>query len=215
MAANGILFTDYAKHQKPKRLYLDSSFVIALLVYELNKANPTANVLKQRHLDSFTFYQDLLSDGVDLSGSILTYSEVLHNYCFSYPGGMYDLSKSYYASVGATGAVSSQDKFKMFLKRDPVACDAAWQTIAYRVAATEQFFADHKITLRSPLPSPQLTNVTKDVLGYASVLKDAFVALEAADSVHLSLASYLDSDAVATLDLGFLTADPFTVYYTN
>jgi len=213
MAATGILFADYAKHPKPTRLYLDSSFVTTLLFYELNKTNPA--ILKPKHHDSFAFYQTLLSDGVDLAGSILTYTEVLHHYCFYYPGGMYELAKKYFVTTGTIGGSTAHDKYKTFLKKDPVACDAAWQTIAYRVAATEQFFSNHKIVLRSPLPSPFLTNVTKDVLNYASILKDAFVALEASDCVHLSLAHYLDSDAVATLDLGFLTADSFKVYYTN
>jgi len=213
MAATGIPFADYANHPKPKRLYLDSSFVIALLFYELNKAN--LPVLRPKHSASFNFYQAVLSDGIELTGSILTYSEVLHHYCFVYPGGMFDLAKNYCATAAVSGANTPQEKFKMFLKRDQPACDAAWQTIAYRVAAIEHFFSTHNIVLRSPLPSPLLTNVTKDVLNYASILKDAFVAIEATDSVHLSLASYLDSDAVVTLDLGFLTADPFKIYYTS
>jgi hypothetical protein len=210
MAATGILFADYSKHPKPKRLYLDSSFAILLLHYELNKTSPAA--LRPKHQQAFNFHQALTADGVDLVGSVLTYHEVLHFYTFKYTGGMYDLAKAYLVSVGSS-LNSPQENFKLFNKRAPAACAAAWQTIAHRVGATEYFFDQHGIKLRSPLPSPKLTNITQDVINYASILKDAFVALEAADSVHLSMSHYLDSDAVATSDLGFLTADPFKIYY--
>jgi predicted nucleic acid-binding protein len=211
MAAQGILFADYANHPKPRRLYLDSSFAIALLFYELNH---TGSAIEPRHVESYKFFQALDADGIDLTGSVLTYSELLHYYCFVYPGGMYDLAKQYCKTNGVTGATSRQERYKIFV-RDYAACNAAWQGISHRVGATEHFLQTHKILLRAPLPSPLLSNITKDVVNYASILKDAFAAIEATDSLHLSIAQYLDSDAVATLDAGFLTVDSFKVYYTN
>lgn len=211
MAAKSVLFADYAKHPKPKRLYVDSSFVSRLLYHELNSTNPVA--LRPTDIKSFGFYQQLVADGVDIVGSSFTYVEVLHYYCFHYSGGMYELSKSYLAAKGLPSE-SPQKNFKTFFSRYPADCEAAWKTILYRVGATEFFFESHGIRLLSPLPSPKLTNVTRDVISYASILKDAFVGIEATDAMHLALAHYLDSDAVVSLDRGFLTADTFTVYYT-
>lgn len=213
MAAQKILFADYAKNPKPKRLYLDSSFAIAVLFYELNKTNTTPGVLKPSHLESYRFYQALIADGVDLTGSVLTYSELLQYYCYMYPGGMFDLAKQYCKTTGVQ-ASNRQERYKIFV-RDAAACGVAWKKIAYRVEATEHFLQTHNILLRYPLPSPKLTNRTKDIVSYASILKDAYFAIESSDSLHLSLAHHLDSDAVATLDSGFLTADPFTIYFTN
>jgi len=213
MAAQTILFADYGKHAKPKRLYLDSSFAVAILVYELNKTTTTPGILQPSHLASYQFYQALIADGVDLTGSVLTYTELLQYYCYIYPGGMFDLAKQYCKTTGAKGA-NRQERYKIFA-RDTAACDAAWRKIAYRVAATEHFFATHNILLRYPLPSPLLTNHTKNIVEYASILKDAYFAIEASDSLHLSLAHYLDSDAIVTLDSGFLTADSFKIYFTN
>ena len=210
MGAQGILFSDYASHPRPKRLYVDSSFAIAVLFYELNR---TTTASLPRHSESYNFYQALAADRVDLTGSILTYSELLQYYCFVYPGGMYDLAKDYCRTHGAS-ARTLQEKYKI-LTRDAPACDAAWQSISHRVGATEHFIDIHKIIIRSPLPSPMLTNITRDIVNYASILKDAYSAIEATDSLHLSIAQYLDSDAVATLDAGFLTVDSFKVYYTT
>jgi hypothetical protein len=210
MAATGILFADYAKHSKPKRLYLDSSFAILLLYYELNQSNPS--VLRPKHTEAYKFYQALAADRVDLVGSVVTYGEVLHYYTFRYTGGMYDLAKAHLASL-SVNQTNGTDSYKLFNRKYPAACSLAWKTISHRVGAVEYFFDQHKIGLRSPFPSPQLTNITRDVVNYASILKDAYVAIESMDSIHLSMSHYLDSDAVATSDLGFLTADPFKVYY--
>lgn len=213
MPANKILFADYARNSKPKRVYSDSSFAIDLLHYEINHTNPAAVTVRQ--LASFKFYQQLMQDGVEIVGSVFTFTEALHYYTFIYPKrGMYVLSEKFLAAQPAAARLKlvRQKAFKHFLNNYPVECDKAWRTISYRVGATEEFFKDYKIRLIHPLPSPGLSNITKDVLAFAAILKDYFVAVEATDSLHLSISTYLDCDAVISLDGGLCTVDNFTVY---
>ncbi|HYL85422.1 MAG TPA: hypothetical protein VE263_14385 [Candidatus Angelobacter sp.] len=213
MPANKILFADYQNFPKPKLVYLDANFAVDLLYYEINHAtNPSA--LRQRELDCFAFYQQLKQDGVGLVGSVFTFSETLQLYAFSYPNGMYHLTDQFLTArgLGHIMAKPRHERFKFFLKNFPADCEAAWRSISYRVGATEEFFDNYGIRLIHPLPSPQLTNITKNVVNFASVLMDFFVAIEATDSLHLSLATYLRTDAVVSLDSGFCTVDNFTVY---
>ena len=63
-----------------------------------------------------------------------------------------------------------------------------------------------------PLPSPQLTNVTRNVINFASVLKDFYVSLESNDALHFSIATYLNAEAIVSLDDGSCAADHFTIY---
>jgi hypothetical protein len=212
MPAHKIRFVDYKKHPTPRRVYLDSNFALHLLYYDINKANPT--VLDQTDIDCFNFHQQLLSDGVELVGSVYTFSEVLQVYTFTYDGGMYDLTDQFLNTHGHAAILSKpkHNRFKYFLKHYPTDCENGWKTISYRVAATEDLFDQYKMKLIHPLPSPQLTNVSRDVISFASILKDFFVGLEANDALHLSIATYLNSDAVVSLDAGMLAVDNFTIY---
>jgi hypothetical protein len=212
MPATKILFADYQKFPKPQLVYLDSNFTCSLLYYEINHVNPPA--LTARETDCFNFYQQLTKDGVGLTGSVFTFAETLQFYSFSYPNGMYDLTNQFLTTHGLGHILRKprHDRFKYFLKNHPSDCEGAWKSISYRVGATEEFFDNYKIKLIHPLPSPQLTNITRNVISFAAVLKDFFVAIEATDSLHLSIASYLNADAVVSLDSGFYTVDNFTIY---
>ena len=211
MAAQAIQFANYATFPKPHRVYADSNFAFNLLCYELNHTKK--QVLRPIDTDCYNFYQTLMNDGVELVGSVYTFSEVLHVYCFSYPRGMYELSVAFLQQKGLRVPPSKSQAFKCLLRSFPQDCEAAWQSISHRVAATEEFFDRYQFRLLSPLPSPKLTNITRNVLNFASILKDFFVAIEATDALHLSIAAYLNSDAVISLDRGFLTVDGFTVYH--
>jgi len=211
MGATAIQFSKYPAFPKPKRVYSDTNFAFNLLCYEINQANK--NVIRPIDAQCKSFHQTLLRDGVELVGSVYTFSELLHVYCFSYPRGMYDLSEAFLRQKGVPVPPSKSQAFKAFWKNFPQDCEAAWQSITHRVAATEEFFERYGFKLLSPLPSPRLTNITRNVLNFAAILKDAFVAIEASDAVHLSIAAYLDCDAVISLDKGFLTVDGFTVYH--
>ena len=98
MAAKSILFSDYGKHGKPKRCYLDSSFVIHLLQFGLTTGTPAA-----RDAACDIFHGQLVADGVQLVASAFTYAELLHIYCFKYPGGMYDEARSFLKKPGLSG----------------------------------------------------------------------------------------------------------------
>jgi hypothetical protein len=146
-------------------------------------------------------------------GSVYTFSELLHTYCFLYPRGMYDVSVSFLQQRNMLGSMTKNEAFKLFLRNFPSECELAWKSINYRVGATEEFLDLYRIKLLYPLPSPLLTNITRSVVNFASVLKDFYVAIEASDALHLSIASYLNSDAVVSLDSGFLAVDGITVYH--
>jgi hypothetical protein len=214
MAATKILFADYQSFPKPKRVYLDSNFAIRLLFYEINLGKPHALSKEPEAGDCFKFYQQVSGDGVEMVGSVFTFSETLHYYAFHYPDGMYDRSKKYLLAHGVPAAAhqSPQKNFKHFLKFYPADCDAAWKTIRYRVEATEKFFSKYGIKLLHPLPSPQLSNITGDVVRLATLLMDFFVGIESNDAFHLAIADYLDSDAVISLDVAFCGVDSYTVY---
>jgi hypothetical protein len=212
MPARKILFADYKSHPQPTRVYLDSNFACRLLYFEINKARPTS--LKHTDVACSGFHKQLVSDGIELVGSMYTFSETLQFYCFSYPNGMYGLTDAFLTSHGLAFIMNKprHERFKYFLKNYPTDCEAAWQSISYRVAATEEFFDQYKIKLLHPLPSPRLTNVTRSVVNFASILMDFFVAIEATDAMHLSIATYLNADAIVSLDSGFCTVDNFTIY---
>jgi predicted nucleic acid-binding protein len=146
--------------------------------------------------------------------SIYTFSETLQVYTFVYQGGMYDLTDGFLRARVTPDVMKKprHERFKHFLKFYPVECEAAWQTICYRVSATEEVFDQYQIKLIHPLPSPQLTNVSRQVINFASILKDFFVGLEANDAIHLSLANHLNAEAVVSLDSSMCSVDSFTIY---
>jgi hypothetical protein len=204
MAANGIPFSDYGKHAKPKRCYLDSSFVIHLLQFGL-----TTGVPAPRDAACDKFHGQLVADGVQLVSSLFTFSELLHIYCFKYPGGMYDEARTFLGKAGLSG----ESAVKEFFRKHPTDCEAAWKKISYRVQASEYIFDQRKIGIVYPIGSPPMLDKTRDIVFYASILKDAFVGVGVVDAVHLSIASHLGADAVVSMDKGFLTVDGFTVYF--
>jgi hypothetical protein len=204
MAANSIPFSDYGKHSKPKRCYLDSSFVIHLLQFGL-----TTGVPDPRDAACDKFHGQLITDGVQLVASLFTFSELLHIYCFKYRGGMYDEAKKFLGKPAASG----DSAVKEFSRKYPADCEAAWKKISYRLQASEYVFDQRKIGIVYPIGSPPMLDKTRDIVFYASILKDAFVGVGVTDAVHLSIASHLGADAVVSMDRGFLTVDGFTVYF--
>jgi hypothetical protein len=204
MAAKNIPFSDYGKHAKPKRCYLDSSFVIHLLQFGLTTGTPA-----KQDAACDRFHGQLLADGVQLVASLFTYSELLHMYCFKYRGGMWDEAKAFLAKPSLSG----DSAMKEFFRRHPSDCEAAWKKVSYRVQASEYLFDQRKIAIVYPIGSPPNLDRTRDVMFYSTVLKDAFVGIGATDAVHLSIANHLGADAVVSMDKGFLTVDGFTVYF--
>jgi hypothetical protein len=206
MAANGIAFSDYSKHPKPRRCYIDSSFVVHLLNFSLTKAGATPTP-KDASCDAF--HKQLLFDGVELVASVITYAELVNFYCFKYPGGMYDVARNFLKNP----ALSGEKALKDFFKQSRSGCEAAWAKINYRVQAAEYLFSNRQIRLAYPLGTfPQLDR-TMDIVMYATILQDAFVGIGSSDSAHLSIASSLNADAVVSMDKGFLTVDGFTIYF--
>lgn len=212
MPALGIPFNDYPNYPKPKRVYCDSNFAVKLLNCELFALKP--HLLKPVDRACMSFHQQLEGDGVELVGSLFTYSEVLHVYCFNFPKGMYDASEKFLRAKGVTVPPTPQGRYKEVVGKYKSDADILWNAISYRVEATEELFAKYGIRLLAPLPSPGLTNITKNVADFASVVKHEFSAIEATDAVHVSLASYLAADAIVSLDQGMLDVDGITVYWT-
>lgn len=212
MPAISILFRDYANYPKPKRVYCDSNFAIKLLNYELLSLKPA--LLKPVDRACHSFHQQLKNDGIEIVGSLFTYSEVLHTYCFQFPKGMYDAAETFLHTKGGHIPPTPQKCFKEILRRHRSDADRLWKALSYRVEATEELFVKYGIRLLAPLPSPGLTNITKNVADFASILKYEFSTIEASDAVHISLASYLAADAIVSLDQGMLAVDGITVYWT-
>jgi hypothetical protein len=212
MPATGILFRDYAKHPIPKRVYCDSNFALKLLNYALLHPNPA--LIQPIDTACFNFYQQLKTDKVELIASLLTFSEVMHVYCFQYPKGMYERSKAFLQTKVSGVPSSPHECFKRLVKRYRPDADTIWNSLTYRVEAVDDLFSRYGIRILSPLPSPGLTNVTKNVADFAAVIKFEFSAIESTDAVHLALASYLAADAVVSLDQDYLSADNFTIYWT-
>lgn len=211
MPANKILFADYPSHPKPRRVYIDSNFAIRLLVnYVAQPTQMTTKAIEARNCDNF--YRQLIADGVEIVGSVFTFAETLHYYSFRYPNGMYQLSRNYLSSHGLSPVGSPHENFKQFLRVNRNDCELAWRSISHRVDGTERFFNLFNIRILHPLPSPQLTNRTGDVARLATLLMDYFVGIESTDAFHLSIAHYLNSDAVVSLDSGFCDVDSYTVY---
>jgi hypothetical protein len=204
MAAKIIPFSDYAKHPTPRRCYLDSSFVIHLLQFGLTTGTPAV-----RDAACDTFHARLISDGVQLLASVFTYSELLHIYCFKYPGGMYDEARAF---LKKPATFPGERAVKDFLRYHPVDCEAAWRKISYRVQASEFVFQQRNIAIVYPVGLPPVVDKTRDIVIYATILKDAFVGIGSSDAVHLSIATYLGADAVVSMDKGFQTVDGFTIY---
>jgi hypothetical protein len=210
MPAKKIKFADYALHPTPRKLYVDTNFACDLLAHELNANNAAA--LKYREIQSMSFYNIVVGGGVELICSPFTFNEVLHLYCFRYPGGMDDLTTGFLQSQSGVQMPKPSERFKFFLRNYPNQCDAEWKKISYRVGATEELFDKYKIKIVHPLPSPQLTNITKNVCEFAAILKDFYVSIECTDSFHLAAATYLGADGIVSHDTGFLSVDGFTIY---
>jgi predicted nucleic acid-binding protein len=212
MPARSVLFADYATTTpKPKRVYCDANFALNVLSYLVFQSNP--RLLHRHHTACHTFYQNLKTDNVDIIASLLTYVEVMHAYAFKGPGGMYKGATTLLATKGVRPSSSGPECFKEALRRFPLETQTLWVSIRDRVAAVDEFFGTYMRVL-SPLPSPTLTNITKSVSDFASILKFEFVGIESSDALHLSLATYLASDAVVSLDKSFQAVDSFTVYWT-
>ena len=212
MPARSVLFADYASTPpKPKRVYCDANFALSVLGYLLLQSNPS--LLNPRDIQCHTFYQQLKNDNVDVIGSLLTYTEVLHTYSFKIRGGMYDGVRNLLRARGVGLRSSPQECFKEALRRFPTETDTVWAGVRHRVEAVDEFFTKH-IRVLSPLPSPTLANITKSVSDFASILKFYYTGIETSDALHLSLATYLAADAVVSLDKSFQLVDNFTIYWT-
>lgn len=212
MPALGILFNDYKAYPQPKRVYCDSNFALQVFHHVVFHGYPAK--LKPLDTACHAFYQQLKGDGVDIIASLLTYTEVMHVYCFHLPGGMKDKTASFLRSKGDPVPPNPQEAFKTFIKKYPTDAEAIWKSLQYRVEAVDDFFGQY-VRLLSPLPSPTLSNITKSVADFASILNSFYVAIESNDSLHLSLATYLAADAVVSLDRAFLNVDNFTIYWTS
>ena len=215
MAATVHYFRDFsALNPKPAHLYCDSNFLIRLLFYSDNFANPS--VLSPRDIACYDFYKETQQHGVALVTSAYGYSELLHFYFFLYEYGLYSVTKDFFRTMGITPpAKSIHEQFKYFIKNYYSDFLAAFQRISHRVERVETFLDQIGITVRYPLPSPHLTNISKNIIDFASVLVEAFPGLESNDAMHLSIADYLGINEVVSLDDSFKNIDTFIIFAFN
>lgn len=215
MPANIVLFKDYPLlATKPCRLYCDANFLISLLFYHDNAANKTK--IKQREVDCYQFYTQLKQNNTELVTSVYGFSELIHFYYFWYGmDGMYNVVKKFLSQNNMVAPSSIHEKYKYFIKNHPSEFVIAFNKISHRIAKAEEFLNQIGIKILYPLPSPQLTNISKSVVEYAAILLDAFPKLESNDAMHLSIADYLNVPYLISLDEAYKDVDGFTILTLN
>lgn len=204
MSATVIKFSDYSKHPRPSRVYVDTSFAVHLLQFGLTKGPPTT---KDAACDAF--HRVLLSDRVELVASVLTYTELVHVFCCKFPGGMYELARN---ALSLPSTYPGERALKALARKNPSGFDAAWQTISYRVQSAEYLFSHRTITFAYPPPLLPPGNISLHIVYLASILKDAYAQLGAADALHLAISEHLKADAVVCMDTDFAAADGYLIY---
>lgn len=216
MPANIVLFKDYPSlSSKPARLYCDSNFLIRLLFYHDNAADQSK--LTTKEIESYQFYSRIRQNGVDLVTSVYGFSELMHYYFFNYGSdGMYPVVKRFLGQRGiALQGSSIHEKYKYFIKNYHSDFLAAFKKISHRIAKAEAFLNQIGVRILYPLPSPQLTNISKNIVEYAAILLDAFPKLESNDAMHLSIADYLNVPYLISLDEAYKDVDGFTILTLN
>ncbi len=214
MPAQVVLFTNYPSvNPKPSRVYCDSNFLIKLLFYHDNiVANPA--VITQKERDCYNFYTQLKSNGSELITSVYGFSELIHFYFFSYGEyGMYPVVKKFLASRHIDLPKKTiHEKYKYFITKYPADFAAAFSRIAHRINKADTFLTAAGVKILYPLPSPDLSNISKSIVDYAGILLDAFPKLESNDALHLAIADYLSVNDIVSLDEAFKEVDSFTIY---
>lgn len=215
MPANVILFKDYPSlATKPSRLYCDSNFIISLLFYHDNAANPAKLTAKEK--SCYQFFMQLKQNNTDLVTSVYGFSELIHFYFFWYgTDGMYRVIKQFFSKNSIVLQGSIHEKYKHFIKNYPSDFITAISKISHRIAKAEAFLNQIGVKILYPLPSPQLSNISKSIVEYAAILLDAFPKLESNDAMHLSIADYLNVPYLISLDEAYKDVDGFTILTLN
>jgi len=215
MPANVIFFKDYTTlPTKPSRLYCDTNFLIRLLFYNDNATNQSKLTTIDR--DCYQFYTQVKQNSGDLVTSVYGFSELMHFYFFWYNSdGMYKLVKRFFSQNSITFTGSIHEQYKHFVKNYPSDFQSAFRRISHRIAKADKFLDQIGVKILYPLPSPHLTNISKNIVDYATVLLDAFPKLEANDAIHLSVADYLNIPYVISMDEAFKDVDGFTIFTLN
>ncbi len=219
MAAQVCLFSNFSSlNPKPTKVYCDTSFLIDLLYYNENIiSNPSR--LEPRNIACFDFYNLLVANGVELVTSVYGYSELMHFYFFKYPNGMNDAIKAHVRANSAVYASARRytltEKYKFFISRFPIDFETAFNGISHRIDRVEKFLTSLGVTVKYPLPSPRLTNISRNVIEYASLLLESFHTIESNDALHVSIADYLSITDIIALDNSFKSIDDITVYAFN
>lgn len=215
MPANVIFFKDYATlPTKPSRLYCDTNFLIRLLFYNDNATNHSKIATIDR--DCYQFYTQVKQNNSDLITSVYGFSELIHFYFFWYNSdGMYNVVKRFLQQNNISLPGSIHENYKYFIKNYPSDFQAAFSCISNRIAKADKFLDQIEVKILYPLPSPHLTNISKNIVDYATVLLDAFPKLESHDAMHLSIADYLNIPYVISLDVAFKDVDGFIILTSN
>ncbi len=216
MPAQVVLFSAYSSvNPKPKQVYCDSNFLIRLLFYHDNANNP--GVLAPKDIDCYNFYNQLTTNGSELITSVYGFSELIHFYFFNYgTDGMYQAVKSFMTQNRINlPNTSVHDRYKYFIKNYPADFNAAFSRIRHRIHKADTFLNQLGVKVLYPLPSPDLSNISRSIVDYASILMDAFPKLESNDAMHLSIADYLNIEHIVSLDEAYKDVDSFTIYARN
>lgn len=215
MPANIILFQNYPSlATKPPRLYCDANFLIRLLYYHDNAATPA--ILKPEDIKCYQFYEQLKQNNADLVTSVYGFSELIHFYFFWYGNnGMYRVVQNFLRQNSITGRGPIHEQYKYFIRRFPTDFISAFNRISHRIDKAETFLSQIGVRILYPLPSPQLTNISKSIVEYASILLDAFPKLESNDAMHLSIADYLSVPYIISLDEAYKDVDGLTLLTLN
>lgn len=215
MSANIVLFKDYPSLAlKPTRLYCDSNFLITLLFYHNNAVNQAK--ITPREKGCYQFYTQLKQNNAELVTSVYGFSELIHFYFFWYGSdGMYKVVRKFLSQNNIAAPSPIHEKYKYFIKNHPSEFVIAFNKISHRIAKAEEFLNQIGIKTLYPLPSPQLTNISKSVVEFAAILLDAFPKLESNDAMHLSIADYLNVPYLISLDEAYKDVDGFTILTLN
>lgn len=215
MPAKIVLFKDYPSLAlKPTRIYCDANFLIKLLFYNDNATN-TAK-LTPREIGCYQFYTQLRQSNTELLTSVYGFSELIHFYFFWYGSdGMYKVVKKFLFQNNTVGSSPVHEQYKYFIKNHPSEFISAFNKISHRIAKAEEFLNQIGIKILYPLPSPQLTNISKNIVEYAAILLDAFPKLESNDAMHLSIADYLNVPYLISLDEAYKDVEGFTILTLN
>lgn len=216
MPATVVLFKDYpALPTKPARLYCDSNFLIKLLFYSDNAVNPA--ILADKEKDCYHFYTQIKQENVELITSVYGFTELIHFYFFwNGDDAIYNVVKRFFSQNSIKiSRTAIHDRYKYFIKNHPTDFRIAFNKISHRIAKAEVFLNQIGVKILYPLPSPQLTNISKNIIEYAAILLDAFPKLESNDAMHLAIADYLNIPYLISLDDAFKDVDGFTIFTLN